>query len=194
MMVQSTVSQASPPLAAATSVLQFTDVVKKYTSERGSVTALNGISLDVKEGEFLTIVGPSGCGKSTLLNILVGLETPSSGTVVLDGAKAVDRRAVGYVMQNDNLYPWRTLRENVEFPLELRKIPSVERRQISQRYLEKVQLADFADAYPYELSGGMRQRGQHRSSALLLSAHSGDGRAIRPARRSDASSAAKLAS
>jgi len=141
------------------SILRFTDVIKKYSSERGSVVALNGISLDVKEGEFLTIVGPSGCGKSTLLNILVGLETPSAGAVVLDGAKAVDRKAVGYVMQNDNLYPWRTLRENVEFPLELRKIPAAERRRISTRYLEKVQLADFADAYPYELSGGMRQRG-----------------------------------
>jgi NitT/TauT family transport system ATP-binding protein len=141
------------------SVLQFTDVIKKYSSERGSVVALNGISLDVGEGEFLTIVGPSGCGKSTLLNILVGLESPSAGAVVLDGAKAVDRKAVGYVMQNDNLYPWRTLRENVEFPLELRKIPAAERRQISTRYLEKVQLADFANAYPYELSGGMRQRG-----------------------------------
>lgn len=140
-------------------VLQFTDVIKKYSSERGPVVALDGISLDVREGEFLTIVGPSGCGKSTLLNILVGLETPSAGAVVLDGAKAVDRKAVGYVMQNDNLYPWRTLRENVEFPLELRKISAVERRQISTRYLEKVQLADFADAYPHELSGGMRQRG-----------------------------------
>jgi NitT/TauT family transport system ATP-binding protein len=140
-------------------VLQFTDVVKRYSSDRGSVIALNGISLDVKEGEFLTIVGPSGCGKSTLLNILVGLETPSTGTVVLDGSKVVDRRAVGYVMQNDNLYPWRTLRENIEFPLELRKIPAAERREISERYLRKVQLADFANAYPYELSGGMRQRG-----------------------------------
>jgi len=141
------------------SILKFTDVIKKYSSERGSVVALNGISLDVKEGEFLTIVGPSGCGKSTLLNILVGLETPSAGAVILDGAKTVDRKAVGYVMQNDNLYPWRTLRENVEFPLELRKIAAAERRRISSRYLEKVQLADFADAYPYELSGGMRQRG-----------------------------------
>ncbi|RZN27215.1 ABC transporter ATP-binding protein [Bradyrhizobium sp. Leo121] len=141
------------------SVLTFTDVIKKYSSERGSVVALNGISLDVKEGEFLTIVGPSGCGKSTLLNILVGLETPSAGAVTLDGAGGVDRKTVGYVMQNDNLYPWRTLRENVEFPLELRKIPAEERRRISTRYLEKVQLADFANAYPYELSGGMRQRG-----------------------------------
>src|SRR5688572_21799928 len=128
-MIQPTdLDMSSNALQDRHSILQFTDVIKKYSSERGSVVALNGISLDVKEGEFLTIVGPSGCGKSTLLNILVGLETPSAGAVVLDGAKTVDRKAVGYVMQNDNLYPWRTLRENVEFPLELRKIPALERR------------------------------------------------------------------
>lgn len=140
-------------------ILQFKDVVKTYRSERGSVTALNGLSIDVREGEFLTLVGPSGCGKSTLLNILVGLELPSEGEIFLDGAKSVDRKAVGYVMQNDNLYPWRTLRENVEFPLELRGVPAAERRKTSQYYLEKVRLQDFADCYPYELSGGMRQRG-----------------------------------
>jgi NitT/TauT family transport system ATP-binding protein len=140
-------------------VLQFKDVTKTYRSERGSVKALDRISVEVKEGEFLTIVGPSGCGKSTLLNILVGLELPSEGEITLDGARAVDRKSVGYVMQNDNLYPWRTLRENVEFPLELRGVPRAERRDISMRYLEKVRLQDFSDCYPYELSGGMRQRG-----------------------------------
>jgi NitT/TauT family transport system ATP-binding protein len=140
-------------------ILSFKDVVKRYHSERGSVVALDGISLDVRDGEFLTIVGPSGCGKSTLLNILVGLERPSGGEILLDGAKTVDRKAVGYVMQNDNLYPWRTLRENVEFPLELRGMPAAQRRQLSQKYLDKVRLGDFADRYPYELSGGMRQRG-----------------------------------
>jgi ABC-type nitrate/sulfonate/bicarbonate transport system ATPase subunit len=140
-------------------VLQFNNVTKVYRSERGSVTALNGLSIDVKEGEFLTLVGPSGCGKSTLLNILVGLELPSDGEIFLDGVRSVDRKAVGYVMQNDNLYPWRTLRENVEFPLELRGVPAAQRRKTSQYYLEKVRLQDFADRYPYELSGGMRQRG-----------------------------------
>jgi ABC-type nitrate/sulfonate/bicarbonate transport system ATPase subunit len=140
-------------------ILQFRDVTKTYRSERGSVKALDRISVEVKEGEFLTIVGPSGCGKSTLLNVLVGLELPSEGEIILDGARAVDRKAVGYVMQNDNLYPWRTLRENVEFPLELRGVAAAKRREISMRYLEKVRLQDFADRYPYELSGGMRQRG-----------------------------------
>jgi NitT/TauT family transport system ATP-binding protein len=140
-------------------VLKFRDVSKTFRSDRGSVVALDSLSLDVRDGEFLTIVGPSGCGKSTLLNILVGLELPSEGEIFLDGRDAVDRKAVGYVMQNDNLYPWRTLRENVEFPLELRGYSPSDRRDISQRYLEKVRLADFGDRYPYELSGGMRQRG-----------------------------------
>jgi NitT/TauT family transport system ATP-binding protein len=144
---------------SASPVLQFRNVTKTYKSDRGSVKALDRMSVEVKEGEFLTIVGPSGCGKSTLLNILVGLELPSEGEITLDGARAVDRKAVGYVMQNDNLYPWRTLRENVEFPLELRGVPKAERRDISMRYLEKVRLHEFADRYPYELSGGMRQRG-----------------------------------
>jgi NitT/TauT family transport system ATP-binding protein len=145
--------------SGARPILQFKDVTKTYGSERGSVRALDRVSVEVKEGEFLTIVGPSGCGKSTLLNILVGLELPSEGEITLDGARAVDRKAVGYVMQNDNLYPWRSLRENVEFPLELRGVPAKERRDISLRYLEKVRLREFADRYPYELSGGMRQRG-----------------------------------
>jgi NitT/TauT family transport system ATP-binding protein len=140
-------------------VLKFRNVSKTFRSDRGSVVALDSLSLDVRDGEFLTIVGPSGCGKSTLLNILVGLELPSEGEIFLDGRDAVDRKAVGYVMQNDNLYPWRTLRENVEFPLELRGYSPSDRRDISQRYLEKVRLADFGDRYPYELSGGMRQRG-----------------------------------
>jgi NitT/TauT family transport system ATP-binding protein len=140
-------------------ILTFKDVTKTYRSDRGSVKALDRLSVEVKEGEFLTIVGPSGCGKSTLLNILVGLEQPSEGEITLDGARAVERKAVGYVMQNDNLYPWRTLRENVEFPLELRGVAARERRDISMRYLEKVRLQDFADRYPHELSGGMRQRG-----------------------------------
>jgi NitT/TauT family transport system ATP-binding protein len=140
-------------------ILEFRHVSKSFSSERGTVHALQDISLSVQPGEFLTIVGPSGCGKTTLLNLLVGLERPSSGAILLNGTTSVDRRKIGYVMQTDNLYPWRTLRQNVEFPLELRKVSAATRREISQRYLERVHLADFAESYPYELSGGMRQRG-----------------------------------
>lgn len=140
-------------------ILEFRNVSKHYDGVRGAVFALSDLTLDVRRGEFLTIVGPSGCGKSTLLNLLVGLESPSGGSVLLNGVATIDRTRIGYVMQNDNLYPWRTLSQNVEFPLELRGVPPHKRREISRQYLERVQLGDFADAYPYELSGGMRQRG-----------------------------------
>jgi len=145
--------------AAPPPILEFKSVSKSYVSARGAVRALNDITLSVRAGEFLTIVGPSGCGKSTLLNLLVGLDHPTSGEILLEGSKSVDRLKIGYVMQNDNLYPWRTLQENVEFPLELRNVDARKRREISRNYLEKVRLAEFADRYPHELSGGMRQRG-----------------------------------
>ena len=141
------------------SILQFRSVSKVFPSAQGSVAALLDISLNVRRGEFLTIVGPSGCGKSTLLNLLVGLERPSSGEILLEGKASVDRMKIGYVMQSDNLYPWRTLAENVELPLELRGVPLAERRQTARSFLGKVRLGDFADRYPHELSGGMRQRG-----------------------------------
>lgn len=140
-------------------MLEFRNVSKSYDGGQRSVLALSDVSVAVRPCEFLTVVGPSGCGKSTLLNLLVGLERPSSGEIFLNGNRSVDRRRIGYVMQTDNLYPWRTLRENVEFPLELRKVDPEKRRAISLDYLERVRLADFADRYPYELSGGMRQRG-----------------------------------
>lgn len=151
--------QPRTPPDAGTPVLEFRNVSKVFASARGAVQALANISLDVRAGEFLTIVGPSGCGKSTLLNLLVGLEAPTSGQIFLEGRQSVDRRKIGYVMQNDNLYPWRTLSENVEFPLELRGVAPGERRSIARDYLARMRLAEFADRYPHELSGGMRQRG-----------------------------------
>lgn len=132
---------------------------KAFPTAQGTVQALADITLDVRPGEFLTVVGPSGCGKSTLLNLLVGLERPSSGQIMLEGRNSVDRTRIGYVMQSDNLYPWRTLAQNVELPLELRGVAPARRREIVRHFLDKVRLGDFADRYPHELSGGMRQRG-----------------------------------
>jgi NitT/TauT family transport system ATP-binding protein len=143
----------SPP------ILQFREVSKTFQTPRGAVHAVRGITVDVRDGEFLTIVGPSGCGKSTLLNLLVGLERPSGGSILLEDRQEIDRMKIGYVMQDDNLYPWRTLQQNVEFPLELRGVPAAERARVARDYLAKVQLAGFENRYPYELSGGMRQRG-----------------------------------
>ncbi len=121
--------------------------------------AIKQLDLTVKQGEFLAIVGPSGCGKSTFLDMIAGLAKPSSGEIFMDGklikGPALDR---GIVMQGYALFPWRTVRKNVEFGLEIKKVPKQDRGQISQKYIEMVGLKNFADRYPHELSGGMKQR------------------------------------
>ncbi|MBJ6724381.1 ABC transporter ATP-binding protein [Geomesophilobacter sediminis] len=121
--------------------------------------ALKDINLEVRKGEFLVLVGPSGCGKSTLLDILAGLAHPNSGDVLIDGKRitgpALDR---GIVLQGYALFPWRTVRKNVEFGLEIKKVPKSQRREISDRFIKLVGLEGFADRYPHELSGGMKQR------------------------------------
>lgn len=127
--------------------------------EEKEFSALQNVSLTVNKGEFLTIVGPSGCGKSTLLDLVAGLAVPTSGELYIDGKRitkpALDR---GIVMQGYALFPWRNVRQNVEFGLEIKKVPKKDRKAISDRFLELVNLSGFADRYPYELSGGMKQR------------------------------------
>lgn len=122
-------------------------------------TALRDVNLQVKNGEFLTIVGPSGCGKSTFLDMVAGLATPSSGQILIDGREisgpGLDR---GIVMQGYALFPWRTVRQNVEFGLEIKKVPQSERAAISEKYIDLVGLHEFENHYPHELSGGMKQR------------------------------------
>ena len=123
------------------------------------VQALLETDLRINEREFLTIVGPSGCGKSTLMNLIVGLFPASSGEILYRGKRHSGvNRSIGYVTQADNLFPWRTLRKNIEFPLELRGVPTRERRERASHLIHRVGLAGFEDSYPHELSGGMRQR------------------------------------
>ena len=133
--------------------------VKRTDGGYDEFAALQDINLEVRQGEFLTIVGPSGCGKSTFLDIIAGLAHATSGEIEIDGRKitgpALDR---GIVMQGYALFPWRTVRANVEFGLEIKKVPPKEREAISLRYLDLVGLKDFKDRYPHELSGGMKQR------------------------------------
>ncbi|MBR1231820.1 ABC transporter ATP-binding protein [Bradyrhizobium sp. AUGA SZCCT0182] len=121
--------------------------------------ALEDITLDVRPGEFLALVGPSGCGKSTLLDLLGGLTAPTSGRILLDGrpieGPARDR---GIVFQQYALFPWRTAAQNVEFGLDIAGFKARERRERAMHYLELVGLSAFAERYPHELSGGMKQR------------------------------------
>jgi NitT/TauT family transport system ATP-binding protein len=123
------------------------------------VLALQDVSFDVRPGEFVSLVGPSGCGKSTCLNLVAGLSAPSEGAVTHNGAPVRGiNTAVGYITQDDNLLPWRSLRGNVELGLELRGVPRRERRERAQEFIDLVGLRGFEDHYPHELSGGMRKR------------------------------------
>src|SRR5204863_436803 len=119
--------------------------------------ALDGLDLDVRDGEFLSLLGPSGCGKSTALRIIAGLSEPSRGTVIWrDGADA--RRGIGFVFQEPTLMPWTTVFGNVFLPLKLTGVDKAAAAPRIMATLSRVGLADFADAYPRELSGGMRMR------------------------------------
>lgn len=139
--------------------LQARNIVKRFDHNGNSVVALDGINLDVQEGDFVCIVGPSGCGKSTFLNIIAGLEKPDGGEILLNGkpisTPGPDRTMV---FQEGALFPWLKVIDNVEFGLKMAGIPKDERRQISQRYLDMMQLTKFADSYAYQLSTGMKQR------------------------------------
>src|SRR5690606_23373464 len=117
-------------------------------------------SIDVAAGEFLTMVGPSGCGKSTILNIVAGLMRPSSGSVEVNGVPINGvTRDIGYVTQQHNLMPWRTLIDNVAFPLEMAGVAKSERHDRAMELIGMTGLGGFENVYPHELSGGMRQRG-----------------------------------
>ncbi|RAR53297.1 NitT/TauT family transport system ATP-binding protein [Paraburkholderia unamae] len=137
------------------------DLSLTYTNAKTHAphTVLKRFDLSVREGEFLSLLGPSGCGKSTFLNVLAGLTPPTSGEIRVDGdpVSAV-RQKLGFVFQGYALFPWRTVRKNVEAGLEIRGMKRAERRDEAERFLRLVGLLDFADHYPHQLSGGMRQR------------------------------------
>jgi NitT/TauT family transport system ATP-binding protein len=133
-------------------------VSKVYPAPRGKdLLALADVSLEIGDGEFVTILGPSGCGKSTLLQIVAGLETPTAGRVTFDGVP--DGEALtAVVFQEHALFPWRSVHDNIVFGLEVRGVPAAAREATARRLLELVGLTGFADRYPHHLSGGMRQR------------------------------------
>jgi NitT/TauT family transport system ATP-binding protein len=139
--------------------IEINDVTKEFEGRAGTTVALQNVSFTVKKNEFVSVVGPSGCGKSTILNIIAGLTESTSGTVKV-GGKVVSGpgKERGVVFQQYALFPWKTVLENVEFGLKLQETPKLQRREIAEKYLELVGLKDFWDAYPKELSGGMKQR------------------------------------
>lgn len=134
-------------------------VEKIYDGRKGRMVALNGVDLDIMENEFICVVGPSGFGKSTLLNIIAGLLEPTSGAVYVDGKKVEGTGTErGVVFQQYALFPWLTVLKNVMFGLKLKGMKDDEAREVAMKYIKMVQLEDFVDAYPKELSGGMKQR------------------------------------
>jgi NitT/TauT family transport system ATP-binding protein len=144
------------------SVVRLTDVDKSFTA-RGEVltAALSGIDLDIRRGEFVSLIGPSGCGKSTLLRIIADLTQPSGGEVLVNGksAGAARRgREYGIVFQAPVLFDWRRVDDNVRLPLELLGMSRAAREDRAREMLGLVELTDFARHYPYQLSGGMQQR------------------------------------
>jgi len=139
--------------------LQIEGVSKVFNSRNREMVALNGVDLDIMENEFICVVGPSGCGKSTLLNIIAGLAEPTSGRVLCDGVEVKGTGTErGVVFQQYALFPWMTVKKNVMFGLDLKGIKGVEAEEIAMKYIKMVQLEDFVNHYPKELSGGMKQR------------------------------------
>ena len=144
-------------IGASDVAVRLRGVTKVYDT---GVSALGPLDLDVKRGEFVSLLGPSGCGKSTALRLIAGLSTPSSGTVSVSHRDSESRagHSIGFVFQEPTLMPWASVRDNVRLPLKLAHEPAAEADQRVGKALAQVGLSEFADAYPRELSGGMKMR------------------------------------
>jgi sulfonate transport system ATP-binding protein len=140
-------------------MIELRHVSKSFRRGDSTVEALRDFNLAIAEREIVAVIGPSGCGKSTLLNMIAGLYSPTKGRVLYKGATVAGVNTdVGYMTQKDNLLPWRTVRDNIAFPLELARVPKSERETRADAILSQVGLDGFADRFPAELSGGMRKR------------------------------------
>ena len=147
------------PGGAGQGGLMIEGLTKTFRPKSGPVVALDGVEMVVGPGEFVTLIGPSGCGKSTLFNIVAGLEAHDSGRIRLDGVPSHDRLGdIAYMFQKDLLFPWRTVTGNAVLGLEMDGLSRREARERVGPYLDRFGLAEFAHAYPDQLSGGMRQR------------------------------------
>jgi len=140
--------------------LEVRDLHQSFPRDDGStLTVLDQVSFDVKDKEFVCILGASGCGKTTLLRLIAGLDTARSGSIILDGEEITGTSPkVGFVFQEYSLFPWRTVIDNIAFGLEMRGVSREDRYMVAEWYLDLINLMQFKDSYPSELSGGMRQR------------------------------------
>ena len=130
-----------------------------YQTEESETEAVRELSVTVDEGEFIALVGPSGCGKTTLLSMIAGLISPTHGKVTVDGAEVTAASGnVGYMLQRDNLFEWRTIEQNVMLGLSVQKKLTPENKAYAVNMLDKYGLGEFRNAFPSQLSGGMRQR------------------------------------
>jgi NitT/TauT family transport system ATP-binding protein len=139
----------------------FENVSVRFDTPSGRLRVVDDVSFSVRNGEFVSLIGPSGCGKTTMMNIVAGFVAPSKGRVLLDGRPiAGPGPERGVIFQEYGVFPWLTVEQNIEFGLKLRanRADAAERARVRRRYMELMGLADFADAYPKTLSGGMRQR------------------------------------
>jgi NitT/TauT family transport system ATP-binding protein len=136
------------------------NLTRTFPRENGTtLTAIENLSLTVHDKEFVCVLGPSGCGKTTLLRMIAGLDSASSGEIVLDGERITGiNPKVGIVFQEYSLFPWRSVIDNIAFGLEMRGFARTERNRVAEQYLDLVGLTQFRESYPSELSGGMRQR------------------------------------
>lgn len=150
---------AGPAAAYVPPKISIKEISKVYDVKNQEFIAMQGISLDIMENEFISVVGPSGCGKSTLLRMIAGLDMPTAGKIWVDGKEVqgpgADR---GMVFQSYTLFPWLTVADNIAFGLKLKKMPAAGCKELVEKYLELIGLTGFAHCYPKELSGGMKQR------------------------------------
>jgi NitT/TauT family transport system ATP-binding protein len=147
--------------SAPPTTVQVQDVSVVYPSKENTITALDRVSLDIAEGEFISLIGPSGCGKTTLLRVIADLEQASTGSVRVNGMSSQEarlKRAYGYVFQAPALFPWRTVLANVCLPLEINGLDKTKARSVAMEQLANVGLKGFEGKYPWQLSGGMQQR------------------------------------
>ena len=139
-------------------LLELKNVSLTYQTINNEIKAIENLSFNCNDGEFLSIIGPSGCGKTTVLSLIAGLLRASSGKILIDGKSVGSNIALGYMLQKDQLFPWRTIEKNIYLPLEIKGINTKENKEYALYLLEKYKLIDFRKSYPDQLSGGMRQR------------------------------------